>query len=129
MRVEPNGPSSVYWLEWSAEQLGTAAILLMVVGCTGGLDDCREISVPASHYASTQDCEHDMNLVVEGASSRFDHIYGACAHFDEELLQTDVEIVWDVTALNGLEVSLEPVIGDDMVVARHADPSEPLYRN
>jgi len=109
--------------------LGTAAILLMVVGCSGGLEDCREISVPAPHYISSRQCEQDMVDVINGKSDMFDHVFGACSYFDPDLLQFDVEIVWDVSILKGLEVALEPVIDEEIVLAGQDDPSTLSYRN
>lgn len=109
--------------------MGTAAILLMVVGCSGGLEDCREIAVPAPHYISSRQCEQDMHDVIDGNAARFDHVFGACTYFDPDLLQSDIEIVWDVSILKGLEVDLEPVIDEEIVLAGQDGSSTLAYRN
>lgn len=109
--------------------MGTAAIILMVVGCSGGLEDCREIAVPAPHYVSGRQCEQDMHDVIDGNAARFDHVFGACSYLDPDLLQFDVEIVWDVSVLKGLEVALEPVIDGEIVLAGQDGSSTLSYRN
>lgn len=109
--------------------MGTAAIILMVVGCSGGLEDCREIAVPAPHYVSGRQCEQDMHDVIDGNAARFDHVFGACSYLDPDLLQFDVEIVWDVSVLKGLEVALEPVVDGEIVLAGQDGSSTLSYRN
>ena len=104
--------------------MGAAAILLMIVGCNGGVEDCREIPAPAPFYASVEDCAADGALAIAQYRADFDQIYNACAAFDGELMGADAEIVWDVTSEDGLVVAVEPMAGEDVyVLARIAAPA------
>lgn len=103
--------------------MSAAAILLMIVGCNGGAEDCRELPAPAPFYSSIKACEHDNALAAARHSGDFDHIFGACASFDEDIIGFDVEIVWDVSMEEGLTVAVEPMSGEHVyVLARTAEP-------
>ncbi|MGY6707990.1 MAG: hypothetical protein ACXIVF_06650 [Rhizobiaceae bacterium] len=104
--------------------MNAAAVLLMIVGCNGGLEECRELPAPAPFYASIEDCEADDAFAKARHSDSFDHIFSACAPFDDGLIGGDAEIVWDVTPEDGLIVAVEPMSGEDVyVLARSAEPS------
>ena len=104
--------------------MGAAAILLMIVGCNGGVEDCRELPAPAPFYASIEECEADNTLAATRFRAELDHIYGACAAFDADMIGTDAEIVWDVTREDGLVVAVEPTAGEEVyVLARIAAPA------
>lgn len=104
--------------------MGAAAILLMIVGCNGGVEDCRELPAPAPFYASIEECAADNALTVAQHGTDFDHIFSACAAFDADMVGTDAEIVWDVTFEDGLVVAVEPMPGEEVyVLARIAAPA------
>ena len=104
--------------------MGAAAILLMIVGCNGGVEDCRELPAPAPFDDSIEDCEADSKLAISQHTNEFDHVYGACAAFDADMVGMDAEIVWDVSFDQGLVVALEPIPGEEVyVLARVAAPA------
>lgn len=108
--------------------MSAAAILLMIVGCNGGAEDCRELPAPAPFYSSTESCEADNAKAVERHSDDFDYVFGACALFDEDLLGSDAEIVWDVSMEGGLVVAVEPLAGEGVfVLARTVAPMVERY--
>lgn len=104
--------------------MNAAAVLLMIVGCNGGVEECRELPTPAPFYASVESCEADNAFATAQHSDHFDLIFSACAPFDEDLIGIDAEIVWDVSIEDGLTVAVEPITGEDVyVLARTAEPS------
>ena len=104
--------------------MGAAAILLMIVGCNGGVEACHELPAPAPFYASIEECAADNALTVAQHGTDFDLIFSACAAFDADMVGTDSEIVWDVTNEDGLVVAVEPMPGEDVyVLARIAASS------
>ncbi len=104
--------------------MSAAAILLMIVGCNGGVEDCREIPAPAPFYSSIESCETDNATVAARHADDFDSIFGVCAPFDEDLVGFDAEIVWDVSVEGGLVVAVEPMSGEGVyVLARTAAPT------
>lgn len=104
--------------------MSAAAILLMIVGCNGGAEDCRELPAPAPFYSSIESCEADNALAATHHSANFDRIFAACAAVDADLVGHDVEIVWDVSMDEGLTVAVEPMSGEEVyVLARTAEPT------
>lgn len=104
--------------------MSAAAILLMIVGCNGSLEDCRELPAPEPFYSSIETCEADNVLAAVHHSGDFDQVFGACAVFDEGLVGSDAEIVWDVSRDEGLTVAVEPITGEAVyVLARNPEPS------
>ena len=104
--------------------MNTAAILLMIVGCNGGAEDCRELPAPAPFYSSIESCEDDNAFTAARHADEFDRIFGVCASVDEALVGFDTEIVWDVTLEEGLTVAVEPMSGEEVyVLARTDEPT------
>ncbi|NMG38195.1 hypothetical protein GRZ55_02940 [Chelativorans sp. ZYF759] len=104
--------------------MSAAAILLMIVGCNGGVEECHEIPAPAPYYASIGDCEADGKQAAARHAGQFDEVFRVCAAFDPDLVGEDADIVWDVTAEDGLVVAMEPIHGEDVyVLARTIAPA------
>jgi hypothetical protein len=121
-------PGLVLGTELGAKSMGSSALLLLVIGCTASLDTCRELPAPQSFYAAAEECETDRGRTVAALASHHDHVFAACAAFDPDLIEADVEITWNVTHEKGLEIALAPLEGPAPELAAGVPEMEVAWR-
>ena len=85
------------------------AAFMILIACSDDLQACNEIPAPAIAYETVQECEAELTTAMRTISASQDNSYGKCVEIDPALFYEDVEIVWDVTRIEGLEVTLEVI--------------------
>ncbi|WP_422370876.1 hypothetical protein [Hoeflea sp.] len=83
------------------------AAFMILVACSGDLNDCSEQPAPAIAFETMQQCEMDLSPSIRMAAGNGSRTFGRCIEIDPALLYEDAEIVWDVTEEQGLEVTVE----------------------
>jgi len=98
------------------------AAIMMLVGCTQGNLECKELPAPAVGFETAEECQQQLQPSIKDVQGRYKIVYGKCAEIDPALYLEDATITWDITPANELDVQ---VTFDDpappMVVAQKAE--------
>ena len=104
------------------------AAFMLLIACSDDLQACREYPAPAVAYETVEQCRADLTPALHAMSASQTKSFGKCVEIDPALFYEDVEIVWDVTREDGLEVSLD-VINPHMAVQSIARADTPANAN
>ncbi len=104
--------------------MGLTATLLLVVGCTGGLADCRELPGNTPFFETVLECEAERAATISRHSTPQESIFGACVEFDTGLIGADAEIVWQLSEDGQLLVAVLPVEDEGPLLAAHLPQDE-----
>lgn len=100
------------------------AAFLLIIGCSDGLTQCRELPAPVPVFETVEDCHAELPRSFEGARGSYPQLFVECFEVDPMLAETDSEIVWDITADGRLTASVEPIDMSQVVVASGHGGSE-----
>lgn len=88
------------------------AALLLMVGCSDSLAECRELPTPAPViYETLEECEADKPMMLREMNGNAPRIIAACVETDPALEYEDATLEWDVTRDGRLVAAIEPVTG------------------
>ena len=79
---------------------------MLLVGCAGDGETCKEIPVPTPSYASVADCETDLPLQLRLSGTYDNKVAGACTAVPVELLEQDASIEWSLDKGGQLNVQI-----------------------
>lgn len=82
------------------------AAIMMLVGCSSGQADCRELPVGVPVYETVEACRADMSRELRRHAGSEPAVYGTCEAVDPLLLERDVMITWDLTGEGVLSVEV-----------------------
>lgn len=99
------------------------AAFLLLIGCSEDLSQCRELPAPTPVFETIQDCDAELPYEFGTLASAYPQLFAQCFEVDPELAETDAEIVWHITADGHLTASVEPIRGEEVVVASNRDRS------
>jgi hypothetical protein len=100
------------------------AALLLIVGCSGDLSQCRELPSPVTVFETAEECTAVRPFALEDLRGRAPRILGQCIPVDPALEEEYGEIVWDVRSDGTLTASVET---SGMVVAENGHRPEKDY--
>jgi len=83
------------------------AALLLIVGCSDGLTQCRELPVPTALYEAEEDCAYDLQPAIGRYVTRHAQVFGKCVPVDPAMDEEDAELVWRVKADGTLFAAIE----------------------
>jgi len=95
-----------------------AAALLLLIGCTDDLSQCRELPAPATFYATKADCDRALPSSLGAFTGQFEQLYAQCIPVDAAL-ERQAKLIWKVLPDGTLIASSEPV---DVTVASNSQP-------
>ena len=72
------------------------AALLLIVGCSDDLAQCRELPLPTSVYETVEECEADLQPSISLFTTKHPQVFGQCVHVDPAVEEEYAELVWDV---------------------------------
>lgn len=86
------------------------AALMLIIGCSPDLAQCRELpaSVPVV-FETGEECDRALPRALRMVDGNEMRLFARCIAVDPALEEMDAELVWDVTAEEGLVASIEPV--------------------
>lgn len=99
------------------------AALLLIIGCSDNLAECKELPAPVPLYETAQECDANLEATMKSFVDTHPQIFAQCVTVDPALEETDVELVWDVRDDGTLHASLEV---PDMMVARSTERGDRL---
>ena len=82
------------------------AALLLVIGCSNTMADCRELQVPVSIFATADECTAERPFAMGDVQGQAQHIVARCLAVDPALEDDYDQIVWKVRADGNLDASL-----------------------
>jgi hypothetical protein len=72
------------------------AALLLIIGCSDDLAQCRELPPPVSVYETAEECEGDLQPSISLFTTKHPQVFGQCVEVDPAIEEEDAELVWDV---------------------------------
>jgi len=85
------------------------AALLLVIGCSDDLSQCRELPAPVSIFETKEDCDQQLPGSLGAFTGQFEQLYAQCLSVDPAMEDEDAELVWEVHADGTLFASVEAV--------------------
>jgi len=82
------------------------AALLLVIGCSNSLTDCRELQVPVSVFETADECTAERPFAMGDVQGQAQHIIARCLAVDPALEDDYDQIVWNVRRDGSLDASL-----------------------
>lgn len=82
------------------------AALLLIVGCSPDLQQCKELPAPVPLYEAVEDCHAQMPPAVAFFEKTQPRVFAQCVEVDPALAEEDLELTWNVTAGGGLTASI-----------------------
>lgn len=83
------------------------AAFLLLVGCSNGDAECRELPSPTPVFETLEDCEAVRLPAIGHFTSRYPRVLGKCIEVDPAQEYEDATIVWDVLPNGRLQASIE----------------------
>ena len=82
------------------------AALLLIIGCSADLGECRELPAPAPLFETVEECDEALPAGLGSASGGYPRLFAQCVFVDPALEEEDAELVWDVRPNGTLEASI-----------------------
>ncbi|RWM22556.1 MAG: hypothetical protein E5X53_08215 [Mesorhizobium sp.] len=83
------------------------AAVLLVIGCSNTMTECRELPVSVSVFETAQECNAERSFVLSDAQSQAPRIIAKCLSVDPALEDDYDQIVWNVRPDGTLDASVE----------------------
>lgn len=83
------------------------AAIMMLVGCTQGNIECRELPAPAIGFETAEECQELLQPSIDSVRGGSRIVYGKCTAVDPALFIEDATIIWDVTPSGELDVQVK----------------------
>jgi hypothetical protein len=82
------------------------AALLLIIGCSDDLTQCRELPAPVPLFETTEECDVELPIGLRSVKGQRPRIFAECVFVDPALEEEDAELVWEVTPNGKLEASI-----------------------
>lgn len=84
------------------------AALLLIVGCSADLGDCRELPAPVPIFETAGECDAELPRVLSALDGAFPHVVARCVAVDPAMEEADAELAWDVRPDGSLVAGIAP---------------------
>ena len=98
------------------------AALLLVIGCSNTMTDCRELSVPVSVFETAAECIAERPFALGDVQGQAGYIVAKCLPVDPALEDDYDKIAWNVRPDGTLDASVE--ISNLQVASNGARPEK-----
>lgn len=83
------------------------AAIMLIVACSHGTADCREMPAPRVAYETVQTCNEDLRGALRrSADGARAEVFGTCAAVDPAAFEADAAVYWNLTEDGKLTVDL-----------------------
>jgi hypothetical protein len=72
------------------------AAVLLIIGCSDGLIQCRELPAPTSIYEAKEDCDRELPYSLGAFTGQVEQLYAQCIPVDPAVEEDDAELFWEV---------------------------------
>ncbi|MDX8445565.1 hypothetical protein [Mesorhizobium captivum] len=98
------------------------AALLLVIGCSDAMTECRELSAPVSVFETFEACTAERPFALGDLQGQARHVVGECLVVDPALEDDYDQIVWNVRPDGSLDASLK--VSGMLVASNGARPEK-----
>ncbi|TIU30725.1 MAG: hypothetical protein E5W38_18375 [Mesorhizobium sp.] len=98
------------------------AALLLVIGCSDTMTECRELSVPVSVFEAFEACTAERPFALGDLRGRMRRVMGECLAVDPALEDDYDQLLWSVRPDGTLVASLE--VSGTLVASNGARPEK-----
>jgi hypothetical protein len=97
------------------------AALLLIIGCSDDLSQCRELPAPASIFETREECDQQLPSSLGAFTGQFEQLYAQCVPVDPAMEEENADLVWEVHRDGTLTASIEAL---DAMVASNSPGTE-----
>jgi hypothetical protein len=72
------------------------AALLLIVGCSNSLADCRELPSPTTVFESFEECTDELPVRLHHFAGQQPRVIARCVYVDPAMEEEDAELSWNV---------------------------------
>ncbi|KQZ80867.1 hypothetical protein ASD64_11280 [Mesorhizobium sp. Root157] len=83
------------------------AALLLIVGCSADLSQCRELSAPVTIFETAEECAATQTYSLRALSGQAERVLGKCIALDPALEEDYAELFWSIGPDGKLDASVE----------------------
>lgn len=83
------------------------AAVLLIVGCSQSLEQCRELPAPVSVFETMAECAGERRLAIRNLTQGGQRVFSRCLAVDPALEDEYDTITWKVRADGAFEASLD----------------------
>ena len=87
------------------------AALLLIIGCSDDLSQCRELPAPTPVYETKEECDEELPSSLGAFTGQFEQLFAQCLPVDPAIDEEDTELVWEVHPDGTLIASVEDTAG------------------
>ena len=93
------------------------AALLLIIGCSDDLSQCRELPAPVAVVRSRRRLQQELPNSLGAFTGQYGRLFARCVPVDPALEEEDAELTWDVRPDGTLVASVDAVPSDVMVAS------------
>ncbi|GLS30577.1 hypothetical protein SAMN04488498_103106 [Mesorhizobium albiziae] len=101
------------------------AALLLIIGCSDNLEQCRELPSPVTVFETVEECEDALPVGLRTFSGQHPQIFAKCLTVDPAMEEEDAELTWDVKPDGTLVASIG---APDVMVASDSARTEKRHQ-
>lgn len=94
------------------------AAILLIIGCSDDLAQCRELPAPVALYETAETCESELPASLRGFTGEYPQLFAQCVAVDPAMEEEDAELAWDI---NGDGMLVASIGVPDVMVATNSD--------
>ena len=83
------------------------AALLLIIGCSNDLGECRELPAPTAVFETADECAAELPDAYRRYGGVEEKLFARCVAVDPAMEEEDAELVWDVTKAGVLVATIE----------------------
>ncbi len=100
------------------------AAVLLLIGCSDDMVQCREIPVEIAIFESAEECDAEVAPALSGVATSFPQVMAQCVSVDPAMDEEDAELVWNIKPDGTLYAAVEV---PNMAVATNAASKQDRY--
>jgi hypothetical protein len=85
------------------------AALLLIIGCSDNLSQCRELPAPVTIFETREECDEKLPTSLGAFTGQFEQLYAQCLPVDPAMEEEDAELVWEIKPDGTLIAGVEAV--------------------
>ena len=83
------------------------AALLLIVGCSADMKECRELPAPTPIFETSQECDSELPAVLQQLGGANERVLATCVFVDPAMEEENAELVWDIRPDGSLVATIE----------------------
>jgi hypothetical protein len=102
------------------------AALLLIIGCSDDLAQCRELPSPVAIFETAEECETELPGSLRDFTGRYPQLFAQCVVVDPALAEEDAELTWDI-GNDGVLIAAVTAPSSDVMVATNSEGTNSVF--